>query len=38
MRMPLMWSRLKHVLELWPYVFVAVSVVGLSYIALASLR
>jgi hypothetical protein len=27
-------SILKRVLELWPYLFIAVSVVGLAYVAL----
>jgi hypothetical protein len=31
--MPSSMSGLKRVLELWPYVFVAISVTGLAYIA-----
>jgi hypothetical protein len=31
-------SGLKRVLELWPYVFVAISVTGLAYIALNAAR
>ena len=38
MQMPSILSMLKRVLDLWPYVFVTVSVVGLSYIALSPAR
>jgi hypothetical protein len=31
-------SFLRRVLELWPYVFIAVSVAGLAYIALNATR
>jgi hypothetical protein len=29
---------LKRALELWPYVFIAISIVGLSYLALSAAR
>jgi hypothetical protein len=31
-------SQLRYFLELWPYLFVAISVVGLTYIAWSSAR
>ena len=34
-QVPLSVSELRHVLELWPYLFVVVSVVGLTYVALS---
>jgi hypothetical protein len=37
-QIPSTLSGLRHVLELWPHLFVAVSVVGLAYIALSVAR
>jgi hypothetical protein len=31
-------SRLKRAVELWPYVFVAISITGVAYIALNAAR
>jgi hypothetical protein len=38
MQIPSSVSALRRALELWPYVFIAVSVVGFVYIALNAVR
>ncbi len=37
-QIPLVVSGLRRVLELWPYLFIAVSVVGLTYIGMSATR
>jgi hypothetical protein len=37
-QMPSSVSSLRRALELWPYVFIAVSIAGLAYIALNAVR
>jgi len=37
-RIPSSVSRLRRAFELWPYLFIAVSITGLAYIALNAAR